>query len=61
MNDPQTWDLSRTAILTIDLQNDFLHTDGAYGRANQGSDAIAALPIRIAPLVHALHSKGVKK
>ncbi|MFT6877290.1 MAG: ureidoacrylate peracid hydrolase [Granulosicoccus sp.] len=58
MNDPDTWDLSRTAILTIDLQNDFLHTDGAYGRAGQGSDAIKALPDRIAPLVHALRSKG---
>lgn len=58
MNDPDTWDLSRTAILTIDLQNDFLHADGAYGRAGQGSDAIKALPDRIAPLVHALRSKG---
>ncbi|MFT4726276.1 MAG: ureidoacrylate peracid hydrolase [Granulosicoccus sp.] len=58
MNDPGTWDLSRTAILTIDLQNDFLHADGAYGRADQGSDAIKALPDRIAPLVRALRSKG---
>jgi ureidoacrylate peracid hydrolase len=58
LNDPGTWDLSRTAILTIDLQNDFLHADGAYGRADQGSDAIKALPDRIAPLVRALRSKG---
>lgn len=58
MNDPETWDLSRTAILTIDLQNDFLHPDGAYGRAQQGSDAIKALPARIAPLVDALRRQG---
>lgn len=48
----------RTALLTIDLQNDFLHPDGAYGRAGQGSDAIAALPQRIAPLAHMLRAKG---
>ena len=58
MNDPGKWDLSRTAILTIDLQNDFLHAEGAYGRAGQGSEAIKALPERIAPLVHALRRQG---
>ena len=52
------WDLSKTALLTIDLQNDFLHADGAYGRAGQGCDAIAALPERLAPLVSALRQKG---
>ena len=52
------WDLRRTAILTIDLQNDFLHVDGAYGRAAQGCDAIAALPERIAPLVNELRNRG---
>lgn len=58
MSDPKTWDLTRTALLTIDLQNDFLHAEGAYGRAGQGADAIAALPARIAPLVKALRAKG---
>ena len=52
------FDPMRTALLTIDLQNDFLHPDGAYGRAGQGSDAIAALPARIRPLVDALRAKG---
>ena len=46
MSDPTTWDLSRTALLTIDLQNDFIHPQGAYGRAGQDADAIAALPDR---------------
>jgi nicotinamidase-related amidase len=47
-----------TALLTIDLQNDFLHPKGAYGRAGQGADAILALPDRIAPLKSALTQAG---
>lgn len=47
-----------TALLTIDLQNDFLHPDGAYGRAGQGADSILALPDRIAPLRDALQAAG---
>jgi ureidoacrylate peracid hydrolase len=48
----------RTALLTIDLQNDFLHPEGAYGRAGQTAAAIAALPQRIAPLRDALVAAG---
>ncbi|WP_372424318.1 cysteine hydrolase family protein [Salinarimonas chemoclinalis] len=51
--DPRT-----TALLTIDLQNDFLHPDGAYGRAGQSAEAIAALPARIRPLSDALRAAG---
>lgn len=51
-------DPARTALLTIDLQNDFLHEKGAYGRAGQSSDAIAALPDRIRPLRDALRARG---
>ena len=51
-------DPRRTALLTIDLQNDFLHPEGAYGRAGQTAEAIAALPDRIAPLARALRTKG---
>lgn len=58
MSDPRSWDLSRTALLTIDLQNDFLHPKGAYGRAGQSAQSIAALPGRIAPLARALRAKG---
>lgn len=58
MSDPMTWDLTRTALLTIDLQNDFLHPEGAYGRAGQSAPAIADLPDRIAPLVAALRARG---
>jgi len=51
--DPRT-----TALLTIDLQNDFLHPHGAYGRAGQSAPAIAALPARIRPLRDALRAAG---
>jgi ureidoacrylate peracid hydrolase len=51
-------DLDRTALLLIDLQNDFLHADGDYGRAGQSAGAIAALPARIAPLAEAMRAGG---
>ncbi|MBO6882415.1 MAG: cysteine hydrolase [Marivita sp.] len=51
-------DPNRTALLTIDLQNDFLHPEGAYGRAGQTAEAITALPARIKPVVDALRAKG---
>lgn len=53
-----TLDPKRTALLTIDLQNDFLHPNGAYGRAGQGADAITALPARIVPVRDALRAVG---
>ena len=58
MSNPKTWDISRTALLTIDLQNDFIHPNGAYGRAGQTAASIAALPDRIAPLARAIQAKG---
>ncbi len=48
-----------SALILGDLQNDFLHRDGAYGRAGQGAPAIAALPERLAPLVAAARRRGV--
>lgn len=53
-----TLDPARTGLLTIDLQNDFLHPDGAYGRAGQGAEMITALPDRIRPLRDALRRAG---
>jgi len=51
-------DPAHTAILTIDLQNDFLHPGGAYGRAGQGGSAIAALPGRVKPVIEAVRAAG---
>jgi len=48
-----------TALILGDLQNDFIHPDGAYGRAGQGEPTIAALPARLAPLVHKARESGV--
>ena len=58
MADLSGFDPGRAALLTIDLQNDFLHPDGAYGRAGQGSEALTALPGRIAPLAAAMRKAG---
>ena len=49
---------NKTALLTIDLQNDFLHPEGAYGRAGQSAEAISALPKRIKPVRDALIAAG---
>ena len=48
-----------TALILGDLQNDFIHPDGAYGKAGQSDPAIAALPARLAPLVRIARQKGV--
>ena len=48
-----------SALILGDLQNDFLHRDGAYGRAGQSSTAIGALPDRLAPLVRAARERGM--
>lgn len=53
-----TLDPARTALLTIDLQNDFIHPDGAYGRAGLGMPEMAALPGRILPIRDALRARG---
>jgi nicotinamidase-related amidase len=50
---------STSALVLGDLQNDFLHRNGAYGRAGQSAPAIAALPDRLAPLVQAARSRGI--
>ncbi len=47
-----------TALMLIDLQNDFLHPKGAYGRAGQGAAAIAALPARLKPVAAAVRKAG---
>ena len=54
----QPIDPATTALVLVDLQNDFLHGQGAYGRAGQKSDTIAALPARLLPLLRALRKAG---
>ncbi|MGG5822183.1 cysteine hydrolase family protein [Falsiroseomonas sp. HW251] len=50
--------ISQTALLLCDLQNDFIHPNGAYGRAGQSAPAIAAIPARVAPLARAIRAQG---
>jgi ureidoacrylate peracid hydrolase len=51
-------DPSETALLIVDLQNDFIHPNGAYARGGQSDAGIAALPNRIAPLAAAMRRAG---
>ena len=47
-----------TALVLVDMQNDFLHADGAYERANQSCPAIAALPARLVEVADAMRAFG---
>jgi len=50
--------IARTALLLCDLQNDFLHPDGAYGRAGRTATEIAAVPARLKPLADLVRASG---
>jgi nicotinamidase-related amidase len=50
--------IDKTALLVVDLQNDFIHADGAYARGGQKNASIAALPARLAPLAARVRSLG---
>jgi nicotinamidase-related amidase len=47
-----------TALDIVDLQNDFVHPDGAYARGGQKNADIAALPARVGPVAEALRAMG---
>jgi len=51
--------LDDVALLLVDLQNDFLAPDGAYGRAGLGSPELAALPDRVAAVLALARGHGV--
>jgi ureidoacrylate peracid hydrolase len=50
--------MTNTALLLVDLQNDFIHAEGAYGRAGLGAAAIAVLPAKLKPLADLMRSRG---
>ncbi len=52
------FDAARTALVIVDLQNDFLHPDGAYARGGLNNEDIAALPGRLKPLADAMRKRG---
>ena len=47
-----------SALIIVDLQNDFLHSEGAYGRAGQTSAQIAGLPEKVALVTKAMRAAG---
>lgn len=49
---------SSTALLLIDLQNDFIHPQGAYARGGQSNPDIAGLPVRLKPLADAFRARA---
>lgn len=55
---PEPIDPTRTGLLIVDLQNDFLHPDGAYARGGKASADIAALPGRVIAVADALRKRG---
>ncbi|QVQ28795.1 cysteine hydrolase family protein [Achromobacter deleyi] len=52
------FDPRSTALLVIDLQNDFLAPGGAYDRGGAVSSQARALPARVAPVARALKAQG---
>lgn len=51
-------DPTSTALFIGDLQNDFIHPNGAYARGGAVSPAAAALPARVKPVMDALRAAG---
>ena len=46
--------MKHTALLLTDMQNDFLHHEGAYARGGATSENIAALPNKLVPVANAI-------
>jgi nicotinamidase-related amidase len=51
-------DPATTALLICDLQNDFVHPDGAYARGGAVSAHVAAVPARVKPAADAMRAAG---
>lgn len=56
--DLKTLNLQRTALLLCDLQNDFLHPEGAYGRSGITSPEISLVPGRMVGVTDAMRDVG---
>jgi len=54
----ETFNPRTTGLMIVDMQNDFVHPDGAYAKADQGCKMIAALPDRLAPVARAMRDAG---
>ena len=50
--------MKNTALMLLDMQNDFVHADGAYARGGATSPHIAALPAKQKPVADAIRQAG---
>ena len=50
--------IKRTALLLMDMQNDFLHADGAFGRVDQRIDNKRTVIEQLLKVVDAIKAKG---
>lgn len=50
--------MAETALVLVDMQNDFLHPDGAYARGGANAPDIAALTDRLVPVANAMRRAG---
>lgn len=50
--------MKNTALVLVDMQNDFLHPKGAYARGGATSEHIAALPAKLKPVADAMRGTG---
>lgn len=53
-----TLDARHTALVIVDLQNDFVSEGGAYDRGGAASNDARALPTRVAPVARTLKQQG---
>lgn len=50
--------LASTALLIVDLQNDFIHPEGAYAKGGAAAPEAQALPAKLKPLADSIRSRG---
>ncbi len=50
--------MQNTALVLVDMQNDFLHVEGAYARGGATSEHIAALPTKLKSVAEAMRKAG---
>ena len=50
--------INTTALVLIDMQNDFIHSSGAYARGGATSEYIASLPSLLKPVANTIRKTG---
>ncbi|MEE2745580.1 MAG: cysteine hydrolase [Pseudomonadota bacterium] len=50
--------MTETALVIVDMQNDFLHPDGAYAKSGATSENLSVLAEKLAPVTEIFRSQG---